>query len=314
MGKKNAQQRKKGDFSKRGIRVSMQSDEKALTNGLLFGSDEGFSPQLKELTREAGVSHLVAASGANLRFVESLWSLVFWPFGTHFVQSTSIAAILGYWFLAEQSGSLWRASLMWAITWGGRLRGQRIPAWYSLAVVVVLTIFVAPTFLTPGFWLSVLAIIGLFFSRIILSGEKKKALFPQRHFCSNPVALSLAEGSIIFVMVTLWLWTQYEVFQPIGILSTWALSFLVDPLVWFGVGESFLSQLSSRPQELPTFLNSWQTGIFWIFWTCLELFARLAQVVPIWLLTLCASVLISLSVRSWWLRRWRAERWKGIGE
>lgn len=292
----------------------MQSDEKALTNGLLFGSDEGFSPQLKQLTREAGVSHLVAASGANLRFVESLWNLVFWLFGSHFVQCTSIVAILGYWFLAEQSGSLWRASLMWVITWVGRLRGKRIPVWFSLGIVVGLTTLFVPVFLSPGFWLSVLAIIGLFFSRSMLSGEKKKALFPQRYLLSNPVALSLAEGSTIFVMVTLWLWTQYEVFQPIGIVSTWALGYLVDPLVWFGVGESFLQFVTAQPKELPPFLDMWQSGIFTIFWTVLESFGQLAIRVPAWLLAFCAGVLLYTSFRSWWRRRVRQQRWKGVGE
>jgi len=290
----------------------MQNDQQALINGLLFGSDEGFSANLKQLTRDAGVSHLVAASGANLRFVEILWNQVFWLFGTGFVQFTSILAVAGYWFLAEPSGSLWRASLMWTFSWLGRLVGKRIPAWYSLGMTVLLTVVAAQAFLTPGFWLSTLAIIGLFFSRLLISGEKKKALFPHVDIWSNSVALSLAEGSIIFAMVTVWLWTQYEVFQPIGIFSTWVLGSMVDPLVWLGVAQTFSTTLE-LPLEggLGAFLDV-QTLIFTLFLQTLEFFATAAAQLPTSLLTLSALVLVWHFFRSWWRRRQMTQRWKGV--
>jgi predicted membrane metal-binding protein len=292
----------------------VQNDRNALTNGLLFGSDAGFSSELVALTRAAGVTHLVAASGANLRFVEGLWSGVFGRFGGRFVQYSSLVAVLAYWGMAEQSGSLWRASLMWSITWLGRLMGKRIPLWYSLGVTVLLTGILAQEFLTPGFWLSALAMVGIFFSRRLRSGEKKSPLFPHSQSICNSVAKSLTEGTLVFVMVTLWLWTQYQVFEPVGILSTFVLGFLVDPLVWLGISEKvsgtvpvgWISPLSVFHSAV-VFL---QTAVFFLFWELLLLLANSGTCVPKWAIGIAAAWLILRQLSSWRRGRARTQTWQ----
>lgn len=297
----------------------MQSDKKALTEGLLFGSDEGFSWQLRQLTRAAGVSHLVAASGANLRFVSTLWNMLFSPFSRRFVQYTSVLGVALYWMWAEQSGSLWRASGMWVITWVGFLWGKKIPLWYSFLLTVVFTFLGARSYLTPGFWLSSLAILGLFFSQKFLSGEKKSRLFPQQRFFSNKVALSLAEGTIIFACVSFWLIPQYQVFEPIGVYSTFLLSFLVDPLVWLGIGERVI-------MAVPSFLQPWvqwwlldplrgvQDIFFTVFFAALEWLASIGTAVSPFFLLLGAMLCCFPFVQKTITQRNRKIRWRVLYE
>lgn len=291
----------------------MQSEKDALTDGLLFGSDAGFSPELTNLTRAAGVSHLVAASGSNLHFVTSLWNAIFSLLGSRFVQYSSVIAIFAYWHLAEQSGSLWRASGMWVFTWLGRLLGRKISLWYSLGLVCLTTWIGWKQFFSPGFWLSLLAILGVSFSQKLLSGEKKSSLFPQRGFYSNSVALSLTEGSIIFGMVTLWLWPQYEVFQPIGILSTWVLGMWVEPLVWLGMGERAASFLPAQLQKhLGAVISPPQELLFATFFRTLEFLAGQATQLPRSFLALFGIALTFRAGRRWRRAQLRRTRWKRL--
>jgi competence protein ComEC len=273
----------KKEVSKKSIiRVSMQNDQKALVEGLLFGSDEGFSRELRVLTRAAGVTHLVAASGANLRFVTALWNAIFGLFHRKFVQYSSFLGIALYWSLAEQSGSLWRASGMWGITWIGSLWGKRIPLWYSLILTILITALMARTYLSPGFWLSSLAMVGVIFSQKFFSGEKKSALFPQRKFYSKNVALLIAEGTIVFGCVSVWLVSQYNAFEPIGIYSTFLLSFFVDPLVWLGIAQLVLESLwvflgKERDTLDLDLLGSVQAILFLLFMRTLGQLAKVGE-------------------------------------
>lgn len=220
------------------------TDSLSLADGLLLGKDDGFSAEFKKLVQFTGVSHIVAASGANLVFLESIFSPLF-VFSSH--RSKKVFLFLGcllYFFIAGISGSLWRAGVMWVSTWLGSWFGRKTSLLWLLFQVVLMTVIFFPDFLTSAsFWLSWLAMVGLFFSHQVVFCEKSFSYFPYTHRILNYLNKSFFTGWCVFVMVSIWLWTQYQVFQPYGILVTWGIEPFIPLYMVAGLHLRFMERV-----------------------------------------------------------------------
>lgn len=203
-------------------------DALSLANGFLLGEDDGFSKAFKELVKKTGVTHLVAASGANLVFLEMiLGPLVFHLSANQKKVFFSLTTVL-YFLLVGESGSLWRATVMWFVTWGGLWLGRRTSLVIVLFQTVILTFLLRPDWLeSASFWLSWLAMTGVYFSHLVRFREKDYCFFPKKRAVSNYLNVSLLTGWWVLAWVSLWLWTQYGVFQPHGIVVTMG----IEPLI-----------------------------------------------------------------------------------
>lgn len=271
------------------------SDASSLGIGLLFGDDSQFSQPFKKLVKLAGVTHLVAASGANLRFVEYWPRKLFISFSIRLFQLTSFLVICWYWNMAVQSGSLWRACLMWFLGWLAGWLGRPASPWFTLFFTILLTgLFASSFFSSHGFWLSSLAVVGMSFSQIFPRGEKINRLITHKENLMRFFQSQLTLGSWVYLLVGIYLWLNFGVFEPVGIFTTFSLDSLVPIYTWtsfikevinsFGTEIAMLMSSTSGSIDemgiitrLNLLFTTLQAGLFVVFCWPIRFFAWLIQ-------------------------------------
>lgn len=150
---------------RRGLReASGSGDGASLIPGMVLGDTSLQSDQFKNNMRRAGLTHLVAVSGANFAIVSAfvLWCMQFLFKRMNFRLIATAIALLSFIALVRPSPSVLRAAAMAAvllIAYGSRRGADSIPALgFAIAVVVAGDPWQARD---PGFALSVLATAGL---------------------------------------------------------------------------------------------------------------------------------------------------------
>lgn len=207
-------------------------DSQALGDGLLFGDDTAFSYELRAVVKAVGVTHLVAASGSNLSFVEALFAprLVSQRWLKEGIRWLSI---LWYNQMVGESGSLWRATLMWIFRAIGILYGRPISFLRIIIFTTFITSILRPSYLTnDGFILSILAIGGVHFSQVFSGRENNDALLSPVYKWRRWWWQNYRTGWVVLLFVSLWLWGKYQVFEPMGVIMTLLLQVLVPPMIW----------------------------------------------------------------------------------
>jgi ComEC/Rec2-related protein len=192
-------------------------DAQELGWGLLLGKDDNFSHDMKQQTRMAGVTHLTAASGANISLFQGLlspWQGMYW---LHVTLEFFIIAL--YWSLSGASGSLWRASVLALVGLGARMCGRPAHLPWLLCLVVLLALS-TQWGESLGFWLSWLAVVGVFLSQKSLSGEKKNILSPQMWGFCKWLQFTLQSGVFVLVLVSIVIIRVFGEWQPQGLIGT----------------------------------------------------------------------------------------------
>lgn len=240
----------------------IESEALALARGFLLGDEGSFSPGMKQLFRQAGITHLTAASGANLGLVAWLtapWTRL-WP---RLAADIWLGlAYWQYWRLTGGSGSLWRATIFAAGFLLARGLGRRFSWQYGLGLTIILTWLAGNYFRSIGYWLSLLAVAGLYFSRGTQSGEKHSCLLTQPQRLLRRIFTPLKHSILIFSAVAPILWFSFGNLSPFGVLITPLVSWLVFPyqltaLLLFG------SQVLLKPlAPLLTDCLTWEYAIF----------------------------------------------------
>jgi len=139
-------------------------DAGALIPGMVIGDTSKQSAEFKNDMRRAGLSHLVAVSGANFAIVSAfiLWCSQFLFRRTPARLIATSIALLAFIALVRPSPSVLRAAAMAAvmlIALATRTRGDSLPALgFAMAAVIVIDPWQSRD---PGFALSVLATAGL---------------------------------------------------------------------------------------------------------------------------------------------------------
>lgn len=145
-------------------RVSPMVGGRALLAGFLIGDTSGLSRQEVEAMRRAGLSHFVAVSGSNVALFVGLLFIAAGPLALG-PRRRAVVGLLGlpvYAAATRFEPSVMRASLMAALTFGGRLVGVVFEAWQLLSLAVVLLLLVDPMLASnAGFQLSVAATAGV---------------------------------------------------------------------------------------------------------------------------------------------------------
>lgn len=175
----------------------LPNQESALLFGIVFGGATGFDRQNYEAFRNAGVLHVIAASGMNVTMVAGFLFAVFGRFFKR--QHAIILAILGIFYYVLISGfsaSIVRAALMGSVAFTAGILGRKSIAVLSLVLTVFSMLFVTPSLiLDVGFLLSITATLGILFIKPIFDNlgviKKTKTI-------SNDITTSLSAqaGSI----------------------------------------------------------------------------------------------------------------------
>ncbi|MGO3290200.1 ComEC/Rec2 family competence protein [Brachybacterium sp. AOP42-C2-15] len=138
----------------------LPADEAALVRGMTTGDTSGMSERTEEIMRRAGISHLVAVSGANIALVLAAVLIPLLLAGVRRRPRLLAGAIVmvGYVWLVGDEPSVQRAATMAAPLLAARFAGVRASPVAALALTVVLWSVLDPvTAASVGFLLSALA-------------------------------------------------------------------------------------------------------------------------------------------------------------
>jgi competence protein ComEC len=144
----------------RTLTAALPSDEAALSRGMTTGDTSGLGEETEEIMRRAGISHLVAVSGANIALVLGAVLVPGLLLGIPRRVRLLLAAIAGgaYVALVGEEPSVLRAATMAAPILAARFMGVRASPVAALGAAVALWSSLAPaTASSVGFLLSALA-------------------------------------------------------------------------------------------------------------------------------------------------------------
>ncbi|MGW4215140.1 ComEC/Rec2 family competence protein [Lentzea sp. NPDC004789] len=177
-------------------------EEAGLLPALVVGDTDQMAPRIVDEFRTAGLSHLLAVSGANLAIVCGAVYLLAKRLraGPRTAAAAAMAALVGFVVLAGPEPSVLRAAVMGAVTLLALVLGRRRSTLPSLATAVLVLVFVDPALGgEPGFALSVVATASL----VLVAPKWSKAL-KQRGVPNGlaeavvvPTAASLATAPLV---------------------------------------------------------------------------------------------------------------------
>lgn len=144
----------------------LDPEQAALLNGLLLGDTSQLSPSRKLDFQQAGLSHLMSVSGANVAYI--LLPLSALLKRSRFSRPLRLAAVLpvliAFGFMTGWQVSVSRAILMTAVTIMGRLIDRRVDTANALGLAVLVLQLIWPlSALSIGFWLSATASAALIY-------------------------------------------------------------------------------------------------------------------------------------------------------
>jgi competence protein ComEC len=150
----------------------LPADEAALVRGMSTGDTAGLSATSEEIMRRAGISHLVAVSGANIALVLASVLIPLLLAGVRRRPRLLAAgiAVAGYVWLVGEEPSVQRAATMAAPLLLARFMGLRASAVAALAFTVALWSVLDPvTAASVGFLLSALATAAILIASPVLA-------------------------------------------------------------------------------------------------------------------------------------------------
>ncbi len=144
---------------------NLPSDYSSLMLGIVFGIKESLPANLSNSLRNAGVYHVIAASGMNISmvsvFLTSFFALLL---GRKIGLIATILGIIFYAALAGFEASIVRASIMGIVAFSAQILGRQSLAIFSLILAGFLMLFISPTLVSDiGFQLSFIATLGLLY-------------------------------------------------------------------------------------------------------------------------------------------------------
>jgi len=237
----------------------------ALLKALTIGDGSGITQQQWDIFRKTGTTHLVVISGSHIGLVAGLVYLLtlrFWAWTGYLAWSpqkvAALAAVLagvGYAGLAGFSVPTQRAVVMLAMLMFAIIRQRNIQPFNTLAVALLAVLVFDPfAVLSPGFWLSFLAVAVIVYA--VAGRLGKSGYFAEAVRINGVTSLGLAPLLLFFFQ-------QVSICAPLAnFIAVPVISLLVVPLALFSV----LLMLVFQPAAEPLFfvLNKLLQGLYWL--------------------------------------------------
>ena len=207
----------------RSYAANFKGDPSNLVSGLAIGVDQGLSKSFLVNMKATGLTHLTAVSGANCAIVlAAFWFLGrLLRLGRNLRFISSVMALTGYVFLVGPQPSVLRAAFMMIVALVALEFGRRVWVPGALALGSAILLICDPWLIVEyGFWLSVLATLGLVLLTPSLTLRFER-IFPK------PIAIGLSAT----IAAQLWCLPLLATLQ--GGFSTYSIlaNLLVEPLV-----------------------------------------------------------------------------------
>lgn len=229
------------------LRVGLPAREAALLRGMVLGEDAALDPRTRAEFRTSGLSHLTAASGANVALLAALaLPVLAWAgAGLRLRLGVMLALIALYVPLAGAGPSIQRAGAMGAATTVAALAGRPASRWHALLLAAAVTLGVNPrASADPGWQLSFAAVVAIALlapaSRMWLRSRRTPAAV------ADAVAVTLAATLGTAPLLMLHFSQLSLVSLPANLLAAPA----VAPIMWLGMLAAALGQIA-LPLALP---------------------------------------------------------------
>jgi len=227
----------------------LSDTQSALLLGIVFGIKQNMPDDFMLILRDAGVVHVIAASGMNVSMVAGSFIYIFQRF---FKRRTalflSLLILLLYVSIAGFEASIVRAAIMAGISFTAGITGRQKYSIYALFLTAVFMLFINPSWIFDvGFKLSFLATLGIIILKPVFDQWLKRLSGSIKDDFNTTLAAQLATlpillssfGSINFLSILinlLILWT-IPVLMVIGGIS------IISGLIFAQLG-SFISVFS----------------------------------------------------------------------
>ncbi|MTD42803.1 MBL fold metallo-hydrolase [Conexibacter sp. W3-3-2] len=227
------------DRAQAALVAALRPDAGALLRGMVLGDDSGLPDRLRDALRDAGLAHLVAASGQNVVLLATLVLLVGAALGLPLSARLGVALVLValYVPLAGAGPSIQRAGVMGAAGLVAALAGRPASRWYAVLLAAAATLVLDPRATGDVGWrLSFLAVLGLLVAAPPLRAAlvRRRVPGPLADALATTVAATLATAPLLALtfgqtsLVTL----------PANVLA----APLVAPVMWTGFVAATLGQ------------------------------------------------------------------------
>ncbi|GAA2776469.1 ComEC/Rec2 family competence protein [Saccharopolyspora taberi] len=250
-----------------------------LLPGLVVGDTDALPPEVMQNFNDAGLSHLVAVSGANLAIVCGAVLLLLHALGLGPVLSAigGGLAMVGFVVLAGPEPSVLRAAVMGTIALLALILGRERSALPALAASVIVLLLVAPELAsTVGFALSVAATAGLVLlaplwsaalhARGVPVGIAEAVAVPAAaHLTTAPLVAAISgEVSAVAVVANLLAGPVIAPATVLGVVATICAplsSWLADAAVWLAGPElRWTIAVAEHAAAVPGAVFAWPSG------------------------------------------------------
>lgn len=231
----------KANSSKAYDRV-LGKDYSGLLTGIVFGTRADFDKEFFSKLQEAGVLHVIAASGMNVSMVAGFLvaTLVLFMRRQQALLVAGIGVFL-YASLADFQVSIVRASIMAYFAFAAGIVGRQNSSLWALFLTAYIMLLVNPTLVSSlSFQLSFSATLGIIlFDPLLKRGILKKGFFED--------ARTTVSAQITTTPILLFAFSTYSLVSvPVNFLILWT----VPPLMILGALASFLANIWA-PLSIP---------------------------------------------------------------
>ncbi len=221
-----------------GIASGLPSALGALAQGMVLGADEDIPDSVREDFRDAGLSHVLAASGTNVMLLVALAIPLLAAAGLSY--SARIPVLIGsialYIPLAGGGPSIQRAGVMGAAGLLAILLSRPASRWYALFLAACVTLALNPrVWSDPGWQLSFAAVVGI----LLLAPGIGRRLSALPGALADGVALTVAATIATAPLVAHHFGAVSLASLPANVVALP----LIAPIMWIGMLRGLLGQV-----------------------------------------------------------------------
>jgi len=225
----------------------------ALARGMVLGEGSALPSDVADDFQAAGLTHIVAASGANIALLAALVLAIAAAAGVplRMRQWGTLAAIAAYVPLAGGGPSIQRAGVMGAATVVATMASTRASRWYALLLAAAVTLVANPHAVEdPGWQLSFAAVVAL----ITLAAPLRRTLLrwlPALAAELAAVTLAASIGTAPLIAV------QFDRVSLVSLPVNVAAAPIVPLVMWLGTGVALIGQIVPAAATPFTALLAW---------------------------------------------------------
>lgn len=217
------------------VRATLPGEQAAMLPALVLGDTSAVPSDTSREFRAAGMTHLMAVSGANVTIVCAAVLFSARLIGPRAAVALAALALVAFVIVVQPTASVVRAAVMGAIALTGMLTSRRRQAIPALAATVLVLLAVAPALAVDvGFALSVLATAAL----IVVAPVWSRRLVAKG--CPKPLADALAVAWAAQVVTAPLVAAIAGRFSVVAALANLAVAGVIAPITVLGTGAAAL--------------------------------------------------------------------------